>query len=82
MYKRCKHCWIGHAPNKRLSQDDLRYVAKEFFKFSEEMTVTSWYREPDFRDDYKKLWELENSLSTQSPQRFELCSIWRMVRNP
>lgn len=79
---RCKHCWIGHAPNKRLPQDDLRYVAEEFAKFSENMTVTSWYREPDYRDDYKELWELENSLSTQPPQRFELCSIWRMVRDP
>lgn len=79
---RCKHCWLGHAPNKILSKDDLRYVSEEFTKYSENMTVNSWYREPDYRDCYKELWELEKSLSTQSPQRFELCSVWRMAHDP
>jgi MoaA/NifB/PqqE/SkfB family radical SAM enzyme len=57
------------------------YVAEEFSKYSDKMTVNSWYREPDYRDDYKELWELEQSLSTHPPQRFELCSIWRLARD-
>ena len=24
---RCRHCWLGHAPNGHLTDDDLRFVA-------------------------------------------------------
>jgi len=79
---RCKHCWIGHTPNKMLTQSDLAYVANEFKDYCNELVVNSWCREPDFRDDYKELWELENELSINSvPQRYELLSFWRLYRD-
>lgn len=79
---RCKHCWLGHAPNHTLSQDDLTFLAQQFRPYTDNLLVSSWYREPDYRDDYKKLWELENKLSTPgAPTRFELLSIWRIARD-
>jgi len=41
----------------------------------------SWFYEPDFSDDYKRLYELENELSDVKPDRFELLSIWRLARD-
>ena len=79
---RCRHCWIGHSPNKKQPLRALEYAAKEFYSYCDKLEVYSWYREPDFRDDYTKLWELENELSKNcSPQRYELLSVWRLNRD-
>jgi len=47
-----------------------------------ELGFFSWWREPDYRDDYRELWEIENALSSPGrAQRFELLSIWRLARD-
>lgn len=78
---RCKHCWIGHAPNAHLTAADLRYAAGQFRPYTDRLTVDDWYREPDFSDDYRQLWALCNSLSDAHPPHFELISVWRAVRD-
>lgn len=78
---RCKHCWIGHSSNGNLSTADLQYVADVFRPFTNRLTVYDWYREPDYRDQYKELWELCDKLSDIHPQHFELISVWRIVRD-
>ena len=83
---RCKHCWLGHSPNGKLNADDLRYVAAQFRPFTERLTVDSWYREPDYGDDYKALWALCEKLSDhyahlERYDHFELVSVWRLVRD-
>ncbi len=78
---RCKHCWIGHSPNGKLSENDLKYVAKEFHPFTNCLTVYDWYREPDYEDNYKELWDLCGSLSDIREKHFELISVWRIVRD-
>ncbi len=78
----CRHCWLGHSKNMMLEQEDLIFVSEKFRKLSEELTVYSWFREPDYRDDYKELWGLENKLSfIAKPERFELLSVWRLNRD-
>jgi hypothetical protein len=87
---RCMHCWLGTEPNKRLSEDKLRQVAGLFRNwvrpgdtkpYFEQVDVYSWYREPDFSDNYRQLYELERELSGRQPERFELLSIWRICRD-
>lgn len=88
---RCRHCWLGNAPSRRVSEDTLRWVAGEFRRwvrqgerepFARPFTVMTWYREPDFAADYRRLWELEKELSDEgAAARFELLSIWRLARD-
>ena len=79
---RCRHCWIGHTPNSNLTADDLREMALKFRPYAEKLVVYDWYREPDFRDDYREKWELCNSLSDEPRDHFELMSVWRGARDP
>lgn len=42
----------------------------------------SWLREPDFCGEYRARWERDKALSVNcEPQRFELASFWRLVRD-
>jgi hypothetical protein len=88
---RCRHCWLGTLPNRTMSENDLRQVASLFRNyvrageerpFFERLMVSSWWREPDFSDDYQRLYELEAELSDDQPVRYELHSIWRLARDP
>ncbi|MGL4336641.1 MAG: radical SAM protein [Turicibacter sp.] len=80
---RCKHCWLGHFPNGHLGTNDLVHVANQFKSYTKELVVYSWLREPDYDDNYKELWQLENQLSVgDQPKRFELLSFYRLVRDP
>ena len=77
---RCRHCWVGHAPNAQLIAEDLRFVATAFRPFTDKLEVASWYREPDYPDNYRELWQLENELSDhRTVPHWELCSFWRAV---
>lgn len=88
---RCRHCWLGHTPNRRVSEQTLRQVVRQFREwrrpasqdaFFERISVATWYREPDFAPNYRRLWELEQELSDEgAAQRFELLSIWRLARD-
>ena len=79
---RCRHCWLGATPNGRLTEDDLQYCAEAFRPFAKDLSVCSWYREPDYLNHYQELHELENHLSTTKTPHFELMSFWRAVRDP
>jgi MoaA/NifB/PqqE/SkfB family radical SAM enzyme len=80
---RCKHCWIGVSPNGRLNENDLRFVAEAFRQFTDNLAVDSWYREPDYLPEYKRLWELERELSdSKRVAHWELMSVWRAARDP
>lgn len=78
---RCKHCWIGHWPNGKLTEEDLRYVADQFRPFADCLMVDDWYREPDYVDDYRKRWDLCQELSHEHNEHYELASFWRLVRD-
>ncbi len=78
---RCKHCWLGAEPNRHRPADDLLYIANAFRPFTQSLEIASWYREPDFRDDYKELWNMECSLSDEKLPHFELASFWRLTRD-
>lgn len=79
---RCKHCWIGHWPNGNLTEQDLRFVAESFRPMAEKLTVYDWYREPDFKDDYRNLFALCHELSDTDDPHFELISVFRIARDP
>jgi len=87
----CRHCWLGRAQNKRLSVQDVRRVAEQFRGFFapgqagsavKGLVFSTCFREPDFSDDYKQLYELEAELSDGRPARYELLSVWRLARDP
>lgn len=79
---RCGHCWLGHGRNPNGTPDDLRFMADAFRPFTGELKIFSWYREPDFREGYRALFELERALSGSGTPHFELMSVWRAVRDP
>jgi MoaA/NifB/PqqE/SkfB family radical SAM enzyme len=79
---RCRHCWLGASPNGHLKLPDLTYVAGVFRPFAQKFEVASWYREPDYLDNYKELYEAECCLSAVHTPHYELMSFWRAVRDP
>ncbi len=88
---RCRHCWLGCASQRHMSEEDLRWASAQFRSyvkpgedrpFIEEFAAYSWFREPDYSDDYERLYDLEDELSDGHPGRFELLSIWRLARDP
>ncbi len=78
---RCRHCWVGHSPNGHMTVEDLKKIATQFKKYACKFEIFDWYREPDYRDNYKELWELRSRLSDTVTPHFELISVWRIVRD-
>ena len=79
---RCLHCWLGHMPNVRMEEGADEFIVKKFSPFFDKIAFYSWMREPDFCDGYEKRWERDIALSKNAlPQRFELASFWRIVRD-
>ncbi len=79
---RCRHCWLGSKRNRHMSVDEFKSIATQFKGWRNENGISiselsffSWWREPDYRDDYRKLWGLEQELSSPGrAERFELLS--------
>ena len=78
---KCRHCWIGVTENKGISVEQFKEIAEMFRKNISHFEIFSWYREPDFRADYRELCELEKHFSTNKTEHFELASFWRLVRD-
>lgn len=82
-HNRCRHCWIGHMPNRPMEQDADTWIVDYFKPFFSKITYYSWLREPDFCEDYRERWRKDNCLSVHAkPERFELASFWRLARDP
>ena len=88
---RCKHCWIGHSKNARVPTEDFVWVCRQFKNyqssgkpFFDGLEFSSWYREPEYSDNYKELWDICKQLSTIPLHRgeHELASVWRLARDP
>ena len=80
---RCLHCWLGHMPNRTMEPGADAWIVAQFRPFFDTITFYSWLREPDFCADYRAQWERDKQLSVGAPpQRFELASFWRLVRDP
>ena len=80
---RCRHCWLGHMPNRAMEPGADAWLVNYFKPDFETVVFYSWLREPDFCDDYRARWERDNALSVGGkPERFELASFWRLVRDP
>ncbi len=79
---RCKHCWLGDLPSKVLNEDYSDFIVKLFKPYFKEVTFYSWIREPDFCVNYQDRWIKDNELSTIKPERFELASFYKIVRDP
>jgi len=87
---RCRHCYLGCPPNRRMSEAALRDAVAAFRAaraptgepLLTHLQVMTWAREPDFAPNYRRLYDLEAELSDSPPQRFELLSIWRLARDP
>ena len=85
----CRHCWLGKQKNGSMNICEFRNIAAQFKDWRDEngnaiakLGFSTWHREPDFRDDYRELWELEKELSTPGMvKKFELLSIWRLARD-
>ena len=78
---RCKHCWIGVTPNGNLTINDLKFVAEKFRPFTTNLEVVDRYREEDYPNNYKELWEVTAELSDTKTPHFENISYWRAVRD-
>lgn len=80
---RCRHCWIGHMPNKEMEANADIWLVNYFKPYFQSIAYYSWLREPDYCNDYEQRWIRDNQLSIGIlPERFELASFWRMVRDP
>ena len=80
---RCLHCWLSHMPNRRMEEGADEWIVDLFRPYFERIEFYSWLREPDYCDDYHARWERDKALSVGAvPERFELGSFWRLVRDP
>lgn len=88
---RCRHCYLGYPPTRRVEDGELGTLVERFrtwvrpgegAPYLHHVQAHSWFREPDYRDDYRTLYDLEGEVSGRAPQRFELLSIWRLARDP
>ena len=79
---RCRHCWLGHTPNGHMPVSALRETAEAFRPYTDSLETDWWYREPDYPDNYRELWDLTASLSDRKTPHFELISVWRLARDP
>ncbi len=80
---RCRHCWLGHMPNRPMEPEADNWIVDLFRPYFETIAFYSWLREPDFCPDYRARWERDKALSVNAvPERFELASFWRLVRDP
>lgn len=78
---RCRHCWLGVTPNGNMSISEIGFTARQFRPFTDCIQIDSWYREPDYRDNYQELYNLCNRFSDKPIEHFELVSFWRLVRD-
>lgn len=79
---RCKHCWLGHMPNRTVADNTDEQLIAYFKPYFDSITYYSWVREPDYCDDYRQRWIKDNEISIQDkPMRFELASFYRLVRD-
>lgn len=79
---RCRHCWLGNMPNKKMNPQDDAFIMDYFRPFFKNIAFYSWIREPDYCDDYRHRWRRDNDISVGiRPQRFELASFYRLVRD-
>jgi hypothetical protein len=85
---RCRHCYLGSGNEGTLSEEDVRWGVAQFRDYLargskpiRKLSVSTWFREPDFRDDYRHLYDLEAELSDGAPSRYELLSVWRLARD-
>ena len=79
---RCKHCWLGHMSNAKMQDGADEFIVGYFAPYFDTVEFYSWLREPDFADDYESRWQKDIALSKNSiPERFELASFWRIVRD-
>ena len=79
---RCKHCWLGHMPNRKMPDGSDERIVNYFNPHFHSITFYSWVREPDYCDNYAERWEKDNNISVNAkPRRFELASFWRLVRD-
>ncbi len=67
---RCRHCYLGAHKNGNISVDEFKSIATQFKNWRDEngrgiaeLGFFSWWREPDYREDYRQLWQLEQELS-------------------
>ena len=79
---RCRHCWLGDLPNGTLNDEDAEWAVSLFKQYFKDVTFYSWLREPDFLPSYRTRWEKDCALSSVRPERFELASFYRVVRDP
>ena len=80
---RCKHCWLGHMPNRTMEEGADVWLADYFRPYFDTIGYYSWLWDPDFCDTYRERWVRDNELSVNAkPERFELASFWRLVRDP
>ncbi len=87
----CRHCWLGERKKGKLSIEDLIWTANAFKGWRDEWVVGieelgfhTWWREPDYRNDYRKLWELERNLSDPDARSASNCfrhGGWRGIRS-
>ena len=79
---RCRHCWLGHMPNRRMEDGADRFIVNYYSPYFDKIAYYSWLREPDYCDDYEERWKKDVNISKNTvPQRFELASFYRIVRD-
>lgn len=64
-----------------MNNKDLIFAAEQFKPLANSFEIEFWYREPDFGDNYRELYDLTESLSDAKTPHYELLSFWRAVRD-
>jgi len=90
---RCRHCWLGKSSGRKMDRHEVyikfKRIREHVVKGLEKPCLdnikyfASNFREPDFSNDYKELFEkeLEYNNGVNFRKNYELLSIWRLARD-
>ena len=86
----CAHCRLSGKLTRQMSHQEMRWIVEQFRELRKgdcplfsKIDVALWCMEPDYRDDYRLLWDLENELGDVNHDRKHggLLSVWRILRD-
>ena len=85
---RCAHCRLSGKPTRQMPHQEMRWIVEQFRELQKNnsplfsgIDVGLWCMEPDYRDDYRSLWDLEDELGDANREHGGLLSIWRILRD-
>ena len=80
--KKCKFCRYSKQTKASLTIDDLHLVYELISPFTDNLLISSFYKEIDVFENYKEIYEIENKLNNNiNKERLNKINIERLLKD-